>query len=116
MAVARMIRRAQSVQATRNGYFGGYISKRQKCGKFEAKKCMQKMHALRIRQVGKTEHQQQRAVSGRMLTEIEMNGTLRGAVEEANLCINLNPHDVLFAECVRTLATETLDFSPWFQR
>ena len=78
-----------------NGYFGGYIAKRQKVGKLEGRKCIDKMYVLRERQQNKSEREVQRAVSGRMVTDIEMNGTLRGAVEEYNLCVNLRPNDVL---------------------
>ena len=76
-----MVRFVQKMQAQMNGYFGGYIGKRQKIGRLETKKCVDKMLALRSRVEGKTPQQQQRAVSGRMITDIEMNGTVRGAVE-----------------------------------
>ena len=77
-----MICRTQTIQSQINGYFGGCIAKRQRVGKLETRKCVDKMHVLRARNEGKSEFQQQRAVSGRMITDIEMNGTLRGAVEE----------------------------------
>ena len=115
-ALARLVRRMQTAQAQTNGYFGGYIGKRQKCGKLETRKCVDKMHVLRARQEGKSEFEQQRSVSGRMITDIEMNGTLRGAVEEFNLCANLRSNDVLFAECVRTFNTITLNAQPFFYR
>ena len=38
-----------------------------------------------------------------MITDIEMNGTARGAVETFNLCSNLRSKDALVAECVRRL-------------
>ena len=60
------------------------------------------MLVLRERSQGKSEYRQQRAVSGRMITDLEMNGTLRGAAEEFNFCINRTPQDVLFAECIRS--------------
>ena len=72
-----------------NGYFSGYIGKRQKVGKLEARKCIDKMYKLRDKQRDESEVKKRRAVSGRMVTDIEMNGTLGGAVEEFNLCCNL---------------------------
>ena len=92
------------------------ISKRQKVGKLETRKCVDKMYTLRERQQGKSEFQQQRAVSGRMITDIEMNGTLRGAVEEFNLCANLRTGDCLFAECIRTFDTVHVNAQQWLHR
>jgi len=92
-----------------NGYFGGYIAKKPRSAGFETKKCVDKMYALREKQKGRTQNQQARAVSGRMVTDVEMNGTARGAVEEVNLSANLSKHDVLCQECVRTFRTITLD-------
>ena len=57
-----------------------------------------------------------RAVSGRLITYLEMNSTFRGAVEVFNLCRNLQSHDVLFAECVRTFLSYTLDAGTWLHR
>ena len=74
------------------------------------------MHKLREMHKGKSEFQQQRAVSGRMITDIEMNGTIRGAVEEFNLCTNLNPSDALFAECIRSFPTVNVDARSWLHR
>ena len=51
-----------------------------------------------------------------MTTDIEMNGTLRGAVEEFNLCVNLKANDVLFAECTRTFPTAHVNCQAWFHR
>ena len=85
-----MVRQLQATQSQRNGYIGGYIGKRQKVGGLEAKKCIDKMYTLRDRVQGKSQFQKQRAVSGRMVTDIDMNGTMRGAVEEHNLCIKLH--------------------------
>ena len=39
-----MLQRVQHVQATINGYFGGYMCKRQKAGQFETKKCIDKIY------------------------------------------------------------------------
>ena len=74
------------------------------------------MLALRKKKEGRSEKEQQRAVSGRMITDIEMNGTLRGAVEEFNLCRNLRRGDFLFAECFRTFKTEDMNAQQWLHR
>ena len=50
------------------------------------------------------------------MTDIEMNGTVRGAVEQFHLCTNLCKHDALFAECIRTFAEHTLDGRSWMTR
>jgi len=102
--------------ASTNGYFGGYIAKRQPCGRFEAKKCINKMHELRRKKAGASAGGKLRAASGRVVTDLEMNGVLRGAVEEFNLCKNLRQGDVLFAECVRTYATITVNAQEWLHR
>ena len=44
--VKKMIRLVQRIQANINGYFGGYITKIQKAGKIETKKCIDEMYAL----------------------------------------------------------------------
>ena len=61
---------------------------------------MYNMYSLRARTAGATEAQRRRAVSGRMITDVEMNGTVRGAVELFNLASRLRHGDALFAECL----------------
>ena len=65
----RLAQRVAQVQSHRNGYFGGYICKRQKIGKLEVRKCVNKKPRLR------SDYRQQRAVSCHMITDIEMTGT-----------------------------------------
>ena len=67
-------------------------------------------------QQGKGKAAQLRAASGRLITDLEMNSTYRGAVEIFNLCRNLHPHDVLFAECIRTFDEHTIDGRAWMYR
>ena len=67
-------------------------------------------------QRGKGKASQLRAASGRLVTDLEMNSTYRGAVEIFNLCRNLHPHDVLFAECIRTFLETTIDGRAWMHR
>ncbi len=115
-ALRRMVRRTQTAQSQTNGYFGGYIGKRQKSGKLETRKCVDKMYVLRAKSELKSATQQQRAASGRMITDIEMNGTIRGAAEVFNLCVNLRRNDVLFAECIRTFSTVNVNAQQWLHR
>ena len=109
----RITQRAQSVC---NGYFGGYIGKRQPCGSLETKKCVDKLFTLRAKMRGRGEASQARAASGRLITDLEMNSTYRGAVEVFNLCRNLDCHDVLSAECIRTFHSVSFDGRSWMLR
>ena len=93
------MQRAQSIV---NGYFGGCIGKRQPNGKMELKKCVNHMYNLRDQILNKSYAGKHRAVSGRMVTDPEMHGTYRGAVEIFQLCRNLRTSNALFAECFRT--------------
>ena len=96
--------------------FGGYIGKRQPGGSLETKKCVDKLYTLRAKQQGKGKAAQLRAASGRLVTDIEMNSTYRGAVEIFHLCRNLHSSDVLFAECIRTFRSYDLDGRSWMYR
>ena len=107
---------AQRTQTVCNGYFGGYIGKRQPGGSLETKKCVDKLFTLRAMQQGKGKAAQLRTASGRLITDLDMNSTYRGAVEIFNLCRNLHPHDVLFAECIRTFNEHTIDGRAWMYR
>ena len=103
----------QRTQSVTRQYFGGYIGKRQPSGGLELKKCVDKLFTLRTKIVGQGKSPQLRAVSGRLMTDLEMNSTFRGAVEVANLCRNLRVNDVLFAECIRTFDSSTIDGRSW---
>ena len=73
------VRLARQAQSMTNGDFGGYISKGQAAGQMEIKKCIDKMHALRDRMhtEKKSIAEQRRSVTGRMVTDLEMNGLNR---------------------------------------
>ena len=73
-------------------------------------------HIHKKKKANASRFDQQRAVSGRMITDIEMNSTLRGAVGEFNLCVNLKANDVLFAECIRAFPTIHVNCQAWFHR
>ena len=109
-------RATQRTQNVTNGYFGGYIGKRQPAGSLETKKCVDKLFTLRSKMAGQGKAAQLRAASGRLITDMEMNSTYRGAVEVFNLCRNLHPHDVLFAECIRTFSSCTIDGRSWMYK
>ena len=88
----------QRMQSATRGYFGGYIGKRQPAGGFELKKSIKNFFTLRGKIAGQGRSAQLRAASGRLMTDLEMNSTFRGAVEGFNLCRNLRKNDVRFAE------------------
>ena len=103
----------QRMQSVTRGYFGGYIGKRQPAGGLELKKCVDKLFTLRAKITGQGKSSQLRAASGRLMTDLEMNSTFRGAVEVVSLCRNLRANDVLFAECIRTFDSITIDGRSW---
>ena len=114
--VKRATYATQRTQSVTNGYFGGYIGKRQPAGSLETQKCVDKLLTLRAKMQGRGRAAQLRASSGRLITELEMNSTYRGAVEIFNLCCNLDEKDVLKAECVRTFGSVTIDGRQWMHR
>ena len=77
----------------------------QPCRKAELTKCINQRYNLRNKINDKDASAQHRAVSGRMITDLEMNGTYRRAVQITNLCRHLRHDDVLFAECTSTFAS-----------
>ena len=106
----------QRTQSVMNVYFGGYFGKRQPGGSLEIRKRMKNLHTLRDENRGKGKAAQLRGASGRLITDIEMNSTYRGAVEVFNLARNLNERDVLFAKSIRTLKEHTVDGRAWLYR
>ena len=71
----RATRATQRTQVVTNGYFGGYIGKRQPAGGLETRKCVDKLFTLRAKIQGKGKAAQLRASSGRLVTELEKNNT-----------------------------------------
>jgi hypothetical protein len=87
------------------GYFGGYISKKQKLGRFELKQSIAAQPFLhkRLMQKGKLSAGNQLAhVCNRMFTNLEGKGILRSGVEEYMLASQYSPFDELSAEFIRT--------------
>ena len=112
----RTTRNTQRTQSVVCGYFGGYVGKRQPAGALETKKCVDKLFTLRGKIAGHSKAQQVRSVSQRLITDLEMNSTYRGAVEVFNLCRHLKTGDVLFAECIRTFGSRVVDGRGWMYR
>ena len=91
------------------GYFGGYISKKQKIGQFELKKSIGALPLLKRKLEEKVEKKEIKTGSGqlahvtnRMFTTLESKGILSVATEEFRLASQYKPHDPLAAEFIRT--------------
>ena len=87
------------------GYFGGYISKRQKMGQSElraAVKALPLMKEKLRRKNFKRSSAQLAHVVNRMFTTLESKGILRTAPEEFMLTSLYKPHDPLAAEFFRS--------------
>lgn len=96
---------AQRAMKQMTGYFGGYISKRQKIGSFELKKSVSALTPLKAKLEErnlKTASAQLAHVTNRMFTTLEGKGILRMATEEFMLSFRYKPHDPLSAEFIRT--------------
>ena len=85
-------------------------------GGLEVRKCVGKLMTLRSQLKNKSKAEAVRATTQRLITDLEMNSTYRGAVEITNLCRHLHPHDTLFAECVRTFGSQSLEGWSWLKR
>ena len=96
---------AQRAMKQMTGYFGGYISKRQKMGKFEMKKSVAALplmkEKLQQRKL-KTASSQLAHGINRMFSILEGKGILRVCTEEFMLSSQYKPHDPLAAEFIRT--------------
>ena len=95
---------AQRAMKQMTGYFGGYISKRQKIGQFELKKSVAALAPLK----NKLQSRQLRAsaqlahVVNRMFITLEGKGILRASTEEFMLASRGRDHDQLAGEFIRT--------------
>ena len=92
-----------------SGYFGGYISKRQKVGQFELRASVKALpllsRKLRDREF-KASSAQLAHIVNRMFTTLEGKGILRTAPEEFMLSSLYKSHDPLAAEFFRTCRHE----------
>ena len=103
----KMLRIAQRAMKQMVGYFGGYISKRQKVGQYELKKSIGSLPLLKqkLEKRGIAAGTQLAHVCNRMFTTLESKGILRTAPEEFMLASQYRPDDELFAEFIRTFRT-----------
>ena len=88
-----------------NGYFGGYICKKQKMGQFEIKRSVSTLPLLQEKLEArglKSASAQLAHVVNRMFTTLESKGILRVATEEFLLSSRYKAHDPLAAEFIRT--------------
>lgn len=115
-SLVNVARKAQCSQTQCTGYFAGDIVKPQPVGQYELKKCVDTMHVLRERVSDRSSTDQLRSVARRMITDLEMRGTLRGAAEVFNLCVNLRKEDSLFQESLRTFMTVTFPGGAFLRR
>ena len=85
------------------GYFGGYISKRQKTGRFEIKQSIaaQPYFLQKLRNKGLHAGAQLAHVTTRMFTHLEGRGILRSGVEDVMLSSEYDRSDPLAAEFIR---------------
>ena len=92
---------AQRAMETISGYFGGYISKRQKMGQFELRSSVKALppmaQKLKQRQLKRGSAQLAHVVN-RMFTTLESKGILRTAPEEFMLSSLYKAHDPLAAK------------------
>ena len=88
-----MLRIAQRAMKQMVGYFGGYISKRQKVGQYELKKSIGSLPLLkqRLEKRGVSAGTQLALVCNRMFTTLESKGILRTAPEELMLASQYRP-------------------------
>ena len=101
----KLLRIAQRAMKQMVGYFGGYISKRQKVGQYELKKSIGSLPLLKqkLEKRGVQAASAQLAhVCNKMFTTLESKGILRTAPEEFMLASQYRPDDELFAEFIRT--------------
>ena len=113
---ARVAFATQNAQTMQNGYQTSYMVKVPRAGSYELQKCINKMYNLRDRIDQRSGSDQLRAVTRRMVTDLECNGTLRGAVEGFNLCAFFHEHDSTAQECVRTFMTVSLPGNAFLHR
>ena len=101
----RLVIIAQRAMKQMTGYFGGYISKKQKMGRFELKKSASALPLMDEKLKGRnlTSGSAQLAhITNRCFSVLESKGILRTATEEFLLASRFKPRDELAAEFIRT--------------
>ena len=95
----------QRAMSQMSGYFGGYISKKQKVGQFELKRSIDALPLLQQKLEARTSlnaSAQLAHVCNRMFSVLESKGILRTATEEILLAAKYKPGDELSAEFIST--------------
>ena len=117
--VKHLYRLTQRLMKQISGYFGGYISKKQKVGQYELKKSIGALPLLQLkletRDLKSPSHQLAHVVN-RMFTVLESKGILRTATEEFALSAKYHAQDDLSAECIRTCRSEPFHGSKFLTR
>lgn len=101
----KVLRIAQNAMKAMTGYFGGYISKHQKVGRFELKKSIGALPLTQAKLENKPKQSassQLAHVVNRTFSVLESKGILRTAPEEFMLASRYHPGDELAAEFIRT--------------
>jgi hypothetical protein len=99
---------AQKAGKQTTGYFAGYTVKRQPVGTYEMQQSTESLNTLRAQIRDDKPLRQVARVTNRILSDLEVKGTLRSAPEEFNLAMNMETHDVTAAEFIRTY--QSVDF------
>ena len=109
MTTPRLTVIAQRAMKTITGYFGGYISKKQKMGNFELRSSVQALPLLHEKlrsRAYKSSSVHLAHMTNRMFTTLEGKGILRMAPEESMLSAMHKASDPLAAEFIRTFRHE----------
>ena len=105
MQTRALCRIAQRASKQMTGYFGGYISKRQKMGQFELKKSAAALPSLKEKLQQRnlqTASSQLAHTINRMFVTLEGKGILQTCTQEFMLASQYKSHDPLSGECIRT--------------
>ena len=96
---------AQRAMKQLTGYFGGYLSKKQKVGQFELKKSVAALTPLKEKLLArnlKSASTQLAHMANRMFVTLEGKGILRPSIDDFMLSSRYKQHDPLAAEFIRT--------------
>jgi len=109
---------AQRAMKQMTGYFGGYISKKQKVGQFELKRSIDALPLLQEKLQNRSlkASAQLAHVCNSFFSVLESKGILRMATEEFLLASRYRPNDELSAEFVRTFRHQIFSGAYYLQR
>ena len=97
----------QAVMVAIAGYFGGYTSKMQPGGERQTKQLREATERKVEGEKSKGAAEDFKKYARRLVKDLELEGTIRTAVEGVNLSLHWNEPDILAAECIRTFPTVT---------